>query len=104
MRVPRLLEEKIAECLVQVPEWARVGEAIARTYSFKSFRRAMAFVARVAEAAESADHHPDIDIRYRNVTLLLTTHDAGGLTVNDFQLAAACDALAGDALAGGRRQ
>ena len=96
MRVPRLAEEEIEERLVQVPGWTRAGEAITRTYAFKSFRQAVAFVVQVAEAAEEADHHPDIDIRYRNVTLLLTTHDSGGLTTNDFDLAAACDALAGE--------
>ncbi len=95
MRVPRLMEEQILEDLARVPEWARVGEAITRTYAFKSFRQAIAFVVQVADAAEEADHHPDIDVRYRKVTLLLTTHDAGGLTTNDFALAAACDALAG---------
>ncbi len=94
MRVPRLTEEEIRERLAQVPEWARVGEAIARTYSFKNFRQAIAFVVQVADAAEDADHHPDIDIRYRKVTLTLTTHDAGGLSVKDFDLAVACDALA----------
>ena len=98
MRVPRLREEEIGERLARVPEWARVGEAISRTYSFKSFRQAIAFVAQVADAAEDMDHHPEIDIRYRRVTLGLTTHDAGGLTVNDFALAAACDALAGGVL------
>ncbi len=96
MRVPRLTEEGIRERLAQVPGWTRTGEAIARTYQFQGFRQAMAFVARVAEAAEAADHHPDMDIRYRKVTLLLTTHDSGGLTTNDFDLAAVCDALAGE--------
>ena len=95
MRMPLLTDEEIGECLAQVPEWARAGQAIGRTYQFKSFRQAVAFVVQVADAAENADHHPDIDIRYRKVTLLLTTHDSGGLTVNDFELAAACDALAG---------
>lgn len=69
---------------------------ISRTYSFAGFALAMEFVNRVAEAAESVNHHLDIDIRHRNVTLLLTTHDTGGLTTNDFQMAAACDALAGE--------
>ena len=99
MRVPRLTDEEIEERLAQVPEWAQVEDAIARTYSFKSFRQAIAFVVQVADAAEEADHHPDIGIRYRKVMLGLTTHDVGGLTVKDFQLAAACDALAG----GGRQ-
>ena len=95
MRTVRLSQEEIAEELARASGWSRTGEAIARTYSFKSFRQAVAFVVQVADAAENADHHPDIDIRYRKVTLLLTTHDSGGLTVNDFELAAACDALAG---------
>ena len=94
MRVPLLTEEEIAGCLADVPGWARVGEAITRTYRFAGFRAAIAFVTQVAEAAEDADHHPDIDVRYRNVTLLLTTHDSCGLTRLDFKLAAACDALA----------
>lgn len=97
MRVPRLTENEIAEHLVSVPEWARVGEAISRTYSFKSFRAAITFVAQVAEAAEDADHHPEIDIRHRKVTLSLTTHDVDGLTVNDFALASVCDSLANGA-------
>lgn len=95
MRVPRLTEEEIGERLARVPDWERTGDTIARTYQFKGFRQAVAFVVQVADAAEEADHHPDIDIRYRKVTLTLTTHDSGGLTANDFDLAAACDALAG---------
>lgn len=94
MRVPRLTDEEIGERLARVPEWARTAAVIVRTYQFAGFRQAIAFVVQVADAAEEADHHPDIDIRYRKVTLLLTTHDSGGLTTNDFDLAAACDALA----------
>lgn len=94
MRMPRLTEEEIGERLAQVPEWRQTGEAIARTYAFKSFRQAIVFVGQVADAAEAADHHPDIDVRYRKVTLSLTTHDSGGLTTNDFDLALTCDALA----------
>ncbi len=101
MRVPRLTEDKIAERLTRVPEWVRVGEAIMRTYSFKSFRLAVAFVGRVADAAEEADHHPDINVRYKKVMLSLTTHDSLGLTTNDFDLAVACDELSEDMLAGG---
>ncbi len=94
MRVPRLTEEDIAGQLEKLPEWTRDGAEIVRTYQFVGFRQAVAFVARVAEAAEDADHHPDIDIRYRRVTLRLTTHDSLGLTRMDFALAAICDALA----------
>lgn len=94
MRVPLLTEEEIAGHLAEVPGWARVGEAIKRTYRFAGFRAAIAFVCQVAEAAEDADHHPEIDVRYKNVTLLLRTHDVGGLTRLDFRLAAVCDQLA----------
>ena len=65
--------------------------AIERRYSFPDFRCALAFVAYVGELAENLNHHPDIDIRYNRVTLALSTHDAGGLTEKDFQLAALVD-------------
>ena len=94
MRVPLLMEEEIVESLTWTPKWTRGGEAITRTYRFAGFPAAIAFVVEVAEAAEGMDHHPDIDVRYRNVTLSLTTHDVSGLTRLDFALAAACDALA----------
>ena len=96
MRDPRLTDEEIAGHLAAVPEWAREGGAMARTFAFGSFRRAMGFAAQVADAAEDADHHPDMDIRYRKVTLRLTTHDSGGLTARDFALASVCDKLAGE--------
>ena len=94
MRVPLLTEEETAGHLARVSKWTRVGEAVSRTYRFGSFPAAIAFVVEVADAAEGMDHHPDIDVRYRNVTLRLTTHDVSGLTRLDFALAAACDALA----------
>jgi 4a-hydroxytetrahydrobiopterin dehydratase len=76
------------------PGWALEGGMIRRTYALKDFRVAMAFVNRVADAANAADHHPDIDIRYSKVTLALVTHDAGGLTIRDTKLAEEADALA----------
>jgi 4a-hydroxytetrahydrobiopterin dehydratase len=82
----------VAAALACVPGWARAGRAIARTYRFDDFRSALAFVNRVGELAERQQHHPDIDIRYNQVTLSLWTHDAGGLTERDFKLAAAIDA------------
>ncbi len=94
MRVPKLSEAEIERCLAGLPGWARQGETLRRTYGFPSFQRAIAFVNAVAEAAEAADHHPDIDIRHRKVTLTLTTHDVGGLTVKDRTLAAEADRLA----------
>ena len=95
MRMPRLTEEEIVGRLALAPGWARADAEITRTYQFAGFREAVAFVGRVAEAAEEADHHPDIDVRYREVTLRLTTHDVHGLTAKDFDLAAVCDRLAG---------
>lgn len=87
----RLDEAGIAQALRQAPGWERAGSEIRRTYRFKDFREALAFVNRVGELAERAGHHPDFDIRYNAVTLALTTHDAGGLTAKDFDLARAID-------------
>lgn len=71
--------------------WSRRGDALARTYQFRNFAQSMEFVNRVAGLAESADHHPDIDIRYSKVTLTLSTHDSGGITAKDIALAKAID-------------
>ena len=71
--------------------WSRRGDVLTRTYQFRNFAQAMEFVNRVAGLAESANHHPDIDIRYSKVTLALSTHDAGGITSNDVALARAID-------------
>jgi len=77
--------------LATVPQWQRAGDAIARTFVFKDFPAAMKFVNYVAELAEQAQHHPDVDIRWNKVTLALSTHDAGGLTEKDFELARQID-------------
>jgi len=87
----RLDETGVAQALRQAPGWERAGSEIKRVYRFEDFREALAFVNRVGELAERAGHHPDIDIRYSAVTLALTTHDAGGLTGKDFELARAID-------------
>jgi 4a-hydroxytetrahydrobiopterin dehydratase len=84
-------EAKIRTGLATLPEWKRAGQLILRTYEFTDFPEAMKFVNAVAELAEQAQHHPDIDVRWNKVTLALTTHDAGGLTDKDFALARACD-------------
>ena len=94
MRVPKLSEAEVERHFQDLPQWTRQGDTLRRTYSFQSFRAAMAFVNAVAEAAEDADHHPNIDIRYRKVTLVLTTHDVSGLTAKDIALAAEADRLA----------
>ena len=74
--------------------WRFESGALVKTFQFADFVGALAFVNRVGEAAETAGHHPDIDIRYNKVRLALITHDAGGLTAKDFQLAAKADGLA----------
>jgi 4a-hydroxytetrahydrobiopterin dehydratase len=82
--------------------WSRRGDALTRTYQFRNFSDSLSFVNRVGELAERANHHPDIDIRYSKVTLSLSTHDAGGITQNDINLARAIDSgMAGDSDEGG---
>jgi 4a-hydroxytetrahydrobiopterin dehydratase len=89
----KLDEAKIAAALSTLPQWQRTGEIISRTYQFKDFPAAMTFVNAVAELAEQVQHHPDLDVRWNQVTVALTTHDAGGLTEKDFAFARQCDAL-----------
>ena len=84
-----LSETQIRDRLARLPGWERRGDEIRRTWSFADFESSMAFVNKVAALAQAADHHPDIDIRYSKVELALSTHDAGGLTERDFDLAEA---------------
>jgi len=90
----KLSDAEVQTWLKSHPGWALEGGMIRRTFAFKDFRGSIAFVNRLADAAEAADHHPDIDIRYSKVTLALVTHDAGGLTFRDTQLAEDADGLA----------
>ncbi len=76
-----------------LPGWRVEGGELTRTFTHNDFRAALAFVNKVGEMAESAGHHPDIDMRYNKVRLGLVTHDAGGLTAKDFDLATAVDKL-----------
>ncbi len=82
-----LTDAEIRSRLAAIPGWELQGREIRRTFQFGDFAAALAFVNRVGALAEAAGHHPDIDIRYSRVTLALTTHDAGGLTARDFELA-----------------
>ena len=82
-----LSESAIRQRIESLPAWRIDGKSIVREYEFKDFPEAIRFVDRIAEAAEAAWHHPDIDIRWNKVRLLLTTHDQGGLTTKDFDLA-----------------
>jgi 4a-hydroxytetrahydrobiopterin dehydratase len=85
--------EEVASHLGALPEWRIEEGELTRTLTFKDFSAALAFVNRVGERAETAGHHPDIDIRYNRVRLALVSHDAGGLTAKDFELAAVVDRL-----------
>jgi 4a-hydroxytetrahydrobiopterin dehydratase len=82
-----LTDAEVQAFLTSAQGWTVESRMLTKTYAFADFRAAMAFVNRVADAAEAADHHPDIDIRYSKVKLALTTHDAGGLTTRDTALA-----------------
>jgi 4a-hydroxytetrahydrobiopterin dehydratase len=91
----KLSTAEAASRLGALPSWQIFeGPELVRVFQFADFRAAMRFVNLVADAAEEAGHHPDIDIRYNKVRLALATHDAGGLTAKDFDLAAAVDKFA----------
>jgi 4a-hydroxytetrahydrobiopterin dehydratase len=92
--MPAFSAQEVASHLAGLPGWQIEGGELTRTFEFKDFIAALAFVNRVGEQAEQAVHHPDIDIRYNRVRLSLVTHDAGGLTAKDFDLAAVADRLA----------
>ena len=77
-----------------LPAWFIREEALERAFRFADFREALAFVVRIGDVAEELGHHPDIDIRYSVVHLSLTTHDAGGLTAADVELAKRIDVCA----------
>lgn len=91
MKTPLLQEAEIGPRLAAVPKWKEMAQEIVRTFDFRDFRAALAFVNKVGDLAEKTGHHPDIDIRWNKVKLALTTHDAGGLTARDFDLAAEID-------------
>jgi 4a-hydroxytetrahydrobiopterin dehydratase len=82
-----LTQEEAQGRLSDLPGWELAGDAIRKEFKFKDFIEAVSFVMKVAFLAETADHHPDIDIRYSRVILSLSTHSAGGLTEKDFDLA-----------------
>jgi 4a-hydroxytetrahydrobiopterin dehydratase len=90
-----LSAEEARSGLARLPGWKIEAGELVRSFEFKDFLAALRFVNQVAEVAEKAGHHPDIDIRYNKVRLGLVTHDAGGLTAKDFDLAGQANALAG---------
>lgn len=93
--MPLFSAEEAQSRLAILPGWKIEAGELVKTFQFKDFRAALDFVNGVGELAEQAGHHPDIDIRYNRVRLALTTHDAGGLTGKDFDLASQTQNLAG---------
>ncbi len=91
-----LNSQEIKESLKRVPQWECEKKQIERTFEFEDFAEAVDFVTGVAEIAEESEHHPDIDIRYSKVRVMLSTHSAGGLTEKDFELAEKLDTLVED--------
>jgi 4a-hydroxytetrahydrobiopterin dehydratase len=88
-----LTDSQITAELADIPGWTRDGDAITTTVQRQDFRDALLYVGAVAYLAESANHHPDVAISWNKVTLTLSTHSAGGLTLNDFALARKISAL-----------
>ncbi|MBI4415735.1 MAG: 4a-hydroxytetrahydrobiopterin dehydratase [Euryarchaeota archaeon] len=88
-----LTEEEITAHMAEIPKWTWKGNYIERTWKFKDFRQALAFINKVGELAEEMNHHPDIYNSWATVRFRLTTHDRGGLTALDFELAKKIDAL-----------
>lgn len=82
-----LSESEIQEKARELPEWRVEGKALKCQKKFKDFVEAIAFVNQLVEPAEKSQHHPDLTISYNTVTIGLTTHDAGGLTEKDFEMA-----------------
>ncbi|KJS56660.1 4a-hydroxytetrahydrobiopterin dehydratase [Streptomyces rubellomurinus] len=87
----RLSEDEITAALAGLPRWTREGDSIVRSAVAPDFPAAIRAVVAVAEQAEALDHHPDIDIRWRSLRFVLSTHSAGGLTGLDLTLAARID-------------
>jgi len=82
-----LSDEEIERGLAELPGWRRDGDTIVRDYELPTFMGAIDAVREIAEMAEAANHHPDIDIRYRKLHVALTTHDEGGISQHDLDLA-----------------
>ena len=94
-----LNELQVRQKLEDLPDWITSGQAISHTYKFKDFIQAIDFVNSLVEPAESLGHHPDLEISYNKVTVHLSTHDAGGITQKDFDLAYQISAIASRKLA-----
>ncbi|MFC9893862.1 4a-hydroxytetrahydrobiopterin dehydratase [Nocardia sp. NPDC127579] len=94
MSTPLLSDTELTEALASLDGWSRSGDSITRTLRATSFPAGIELVGQIAEIAETMNHHPDIDIRWRSLTFTLSTHDSGGLTKLDIALAREIDRLA----------
>ena len=94
MSQPVISPDELNDHLTHLPGWTLEGKSLNSTFEFADFVTALQFVNLVGTAAEAINHHPDIDSRYNKVKLHLTTHDSGGVTKNDIELAAAADGYA----------
>jgi 4a-hydroxytetrahydrobiopterin dehydratase len=92
--MPLLTNDQIADGLKTLPGWTREGDAIRKQFTFGSFPEAVAYVQRLVPGAEATDHHPDLTINYRRVTVVYSTHSEGGVTDKDLAGARTADALA----------
>jgi 4a-hydroxytetrahydrobiopterin dehydratase len=95
--ISKLSDAERAIALANLPEWTTAGEpdGVRRSFTFRDFNQAFGFMTRVALIAEKADHHPEWSNVYNRVEIVLTTHDAGGLSQRDIDMATAIDALIG---------
>lgn len=93
--MPVLTDTEVKQSLGKLKEWQQNGKAIQRVFEFPDFKAAMQFVNKIADAAEQAGHHPDIDIRYNKVTMALVSHDSGGVTEKDVRMAEKINQIAG---------
>jgi 4a-hydroxytetrahydrobiopterin dehydratase len=83
----RLSDIEIQRALGALPGWSRHGDSVRRVFTFGNFPEAVTFITRLVPIAEGMNHHPDVDLRYRTVTVTLSTHDAGGITHLDIEQA-----------------
>jgi 4a-hydroxytetrahydrobiopterin dehydratase len=90
----KLSTSKVDARLKKLPGWSRQADSISRLYTFKGFPDAVAFITRLGFDAEAADHHPDLQVSYRKVTVTWSTHSAGGVTEKDFEGVRQSDTIA----------
>lgn len=89
----RVGQKEISKFLKKFSGWRKKKKALVRTEVFSTYTRALQFISRLGKAAEAADHHPDIVMKYKTVTVLFSTHSAGGITALDFKIAATAEKL-----------